>query len=139
MFSIIAFTSEDDNSVAYVPTSWLIGRTFCLWPEASHAVTESLRQSCVPPQEDWQRHPCRILGSATTLAEALRKAKRGEDTSNVESDPNQPRRRSPPRRLMQECSTAKSRRIATPSVAPGNHKPRGTTSSCKFVFSYVLY
>ena len=111
MFTVVNFLEED--TVAFVPTSWLIGRTLCAWPATQQCHADKLRETCSPPCTDWEKHACRILGTADTLIEARNKTKRAEYTSNIESDYDQPRHKLSPNRLINKQSTpAKKRKVS---------------------------
>ena len=62
-FAIISFLNED-NPVAVVPEKWLIDNELCYWPSyTSQQRNDKAAKECELPNENWSKHPLRVLGT----------------------------------------------------------------------------
>ncbi|XP_070387310.1 uncharacterized protein [Dermacentor albipictus] len=89
-FAIVKFPDEGD-AVAVVRRSWIRGG-MCMWPQKAKNVQEMVR-SCTEPGSGWIQTTCVVLGMYDNYKEARNKLSKAELTSNLDTDPDEPRRR----------------------------------------------
>ena len=72
VFMIVTFPNEND-CVAVVPESWLIGKNVCCWPtnENSKQVSK-LAQKEAAPETTWAIHPIRLLSKKSLHLNVLK-------------------------------------------------------------------
>ncbi|CAM4427839.1 unnamed protein product [Leuciscus chuanchicus] len=110
-FAIIKF--ELDSTVDAVPSIWLDKTTeavFCYWPRKN--VSVRVKKKEIPDKGSWQRYKVSILGYAENYGEARKKVKLATVSSNLESDDEEPFRRTilKPSRYRLDCDDEACRR-----------------------------
>ncbi|KAL1466868.1 hypothetical protein MTO96_042458 [Rhipicephalus appendiculatus] len=91
-FAVVKFP-DDEDAVAVVPASWVIGQVV-MWPV--HLVKESadeLAKKCIEPGAGWVANNARVLGWYETYERARTKLPLAEMTSDIDTDLDRPRRR----------------------------------------------
>lgn len=64
MYSVVHFTSQDDDSVQLVPSSWVdVQKSNCLWPTGPKLsiTAPKLIKTCSAPGESWPSVPANII------------------------------------------------------------------------------
>ncbi|XP_064108518.1 uncharacterized protein LOC135216905 isoform X2 [Macrobrachium nipponense] len=85
-FVVVEFLHEE--AVEVVHKSWIVKKenvVYCYWPPKAGASAKVKREE-MPDKERWNLHEIRLFSFAETYTKALERAKRAEDTSNVETD-----------------------------------------------------
>lgn len=62
MYKIVVF--KEQNTVEYVPISWVIGFDQCYWPKKKINVIKRLISEKVEPDESWPIYDIRLIGKA---------------------------------------------------------------------------
>ncbi|XP_038069350.1 uncharacterized protein LOC119738517 [Patiria miniata] len=75
---------------------------YSYWP--AHKTAERARKHEIPDADNWGRYKIRLLRETSDYEKAKIFARRAEDTSNVESDDEGPRRKRRPARLASSSS-----------------------------------
>ncbi|XP_029168781.1 uncharacterized protein LOC114938831 isoform X1 [Nylanderia fulva] len=84
-YSIVEF--NDENTVEIIPSSWIsFDKETTLWPNTiSPAILKKYLKNNTQPNDDWTSVHIRVLGHADNLTEAMKKAERAQDTSQLSS------------------------------------------------------
>ena len=84
-WAIVKFLRDD--TVEAVPSNWVEGKS-CYWPGYDANRLRSAIKKCEAHDQLWKKFAISTFGSAiyTDYAEARRKAKKAEDTSDLQSD-----------------------------------------------------
>ncbi|XP_029171365.1 uncharacterized protein LOC114940783 isoform X2 [Nylanderia fulva] len=84
-YSIVEF--NDENTVEIIPSSWIsFDKKTTLWPNTiSPAILKKYLKNNTQPNDDWTSVHIRVLGHADNLTEAMKKAERAQDTSQLSS------------------------------------------------------
>ncbi|XP_064087249.1 uncharacterized protein LOC135201878 [Macrobrachium nipponense] len=85
-FVVVEFLHEE--AVEVVHKSWIVKKengVYCYWPPKADA-SAKVKKEEMPDKERWNLHEIRLFSFAETYTKALERAKRAEDTSNVETD-----------------------------------------------------
>ncbi|XP_076071521.1 uncharacterized protein LOC143042895 isoform X4 [Mytilus galloprovincialis] len=89
-YSVVVFDS--DNSVDTAPTSWISiedeveKKGTCYWPLKN--IRQKIKDQQIPDKRKWSLHDCRVISDVVyqDYKKARKASKRGEVTSNVESE-----------------------------------------------------
>ncbi|KAK3868237.1 hypothetical protein Pcinc_003932 [Petrolisthes cinctipes] len=84
-----------EEAVEVVHKSWIVKDDYviyCYWPPRAGA-SAKVKKEEMPDKEKWKLYEIRIFSFAETYTKALERAKRAENTSNIDTDPEDIKRR----------------------------------------------
>ncbi|XP_049334336.1 uncharacterized protein LOC111195954 isoform X1 [Astyanax mexicanus] len=98
-YVVVHFFDEDEVEAA--PSLWIEwcdGVLYCYWPHSSASIMA--KKYAAPDKNLWSKHAVRVLSETDSYAMARYRARKAQDTSNVEeSDANESRKITLPHRF----------------------------------------
>ncbi|KAJ8018070.1 hypothetical protein HOLleu_44144 [Holothuria leucospilota] len=93
LFGVVEF--KGTMSIAIIPVGWFKGQEEdkCLWPSGKSTGITKLVKTSAQPREYWICYDIRVLGKAATYSRAQEKLVLAEDTSDIQTDVEEPKRK----------------------------------------------
>nr|XP_054759088.1 uncharacterized protein LOC129265124 [Lytechinus pictus] len=127
-YAVVAFEDEDD-AVALVSASWIVnegGEHFSYWP--GHQQTMRAKRHVIPDKQTWGRHKIRVLKVTSNYEKARSKARKAEETSNLDTDEeSSQRKRHAPLRLLSESDSDADMELEPEPVQRSPRKAKAKT------------
>ncbi|XP_064470495.1 uncharacterized protein LOC135385231 [Ornithodoros turicata] len=83
-YTVVKFKND---TVEFVPSSWIIGGKLCLWPggKPNSRVAQLIRDRC-SPEDDWELCACECMASFNSYKKAKKNARDAEYTSHLDTE-----------------------------------------------------